>query len=361
MQPMQRWRDALIDAACAFAASRVIVIVTLAAAGRLDHRYADTWDAGYYTTITAFGYGDAALDPATLSHLPAFFPLTPLVLKALAGIGLDPLLAGPIVMTLSSLAALVVLHVLVREGASRRVARLSVAAIAFFPFSYVLSTNYSDGLFLLTSVSAYYAVTRRQPLVAFVAAAGAGLDRPAALALGAAFAWEALRPGRRRRAALAGALGVAIGTGAFFLYLWHVRGTPLASLDAQREWQRTGNPVDLVPYVWHSLTGLHATNLLYLVGVPLGVLGILVLRRTGITGTPLAFAVFALVLPLASGTAMSLPRFLMGTFPFAWAAGLVLDRLPARTVRIVLGLAALGLVGLTVWTYRTPIGGGLAP
>ena len=54
-------------------------------------------------------------------------------------------------------------------------------------------------------------------------------------------------------------------------------------------------------------------------------------------------------------------RFLMGTFPFAWAAGLALDRLPARTVRIVLGLAAVGLVGLTVWTYRTPIGGGLAP
>ena len=358
---MQRWRDALIDAAGAFAASRAIVLVTLAVAGRLDHRYADTWDAGYYTTITAVGYGDSALDAATLSHLPAFFPLTPLVLKGLDAAGLDPLLAGPITMALLSLAALVLLHVVVRERASRRVARLSVAAIAFFPFSYVLSTNYSDGLFLLTSLAAYYAVTRSQPLLAAAAAAGAGLDRPAALALGAAFAWEALRPGRRRRAALAGALGVVAGTGAFFLYLWHVRGTPFASLDAQREWQRTGNPIDLVSYVWHAFSGLHATNILYLAGVPLGVLGILVLRRFGVTGAPIAFALAAVVLPLASGTAMSLPRFLMGTFPFAWAAGLLLDRLPARTARLVLGLSALGLIGLTVWTYRTPIGGGLAP
>ena len=358
---MQRWRDALIDAAGAFAASRAIVLVTLAAAGRLDHRYADTWDAGYYTTITAVGYGDAALDAATFSHLPAFFPLTPLVLKGLHAVGLDPLLAGPITMALVSLAALVLLHVIVRERASRRVARLAVAAISFFPFSYVLSTNYSDGLFLLTSLAAYYAVTRGQPLLAATAAAGAGLDRPAALALGAAFAWEALRPGRRRRAALAGALGVVAGSGAFFVYLWHVRGTPFASIDAQREWQRTGNPIDLVSYVWHAFGGLHATNIVYLAGVPLGVLGILALRRYGVTGAPLAFALAAVVLPLASGTAMSLPRFLMGTFPFAWAAGLLLDRLPARTARLALALSALGLVGLTVWTYRTPIGGGLAP
>ena len=358
---MQRWRDALIDAAGAFAASRAIVLVTLIAAGRLDHRYADTWDAGYYTTITAFGYGSSALDPGTLSHLPAFFPLTPLLLKALDLVGLDPLLAGPIAMTLVSLAALVLLHVVIREHGSRRVARLSVAAIAFFPFSYVLSTNYSDGLFLLASVAAYYAVAQGQPLLAAAAATAAGLDRPAALALGAAFVWEALRPGPRRRAALAGALGVAAGTGAFFLYLWHVRGTPFASLDAQREWQRTGNPVDLVSYVWHAFSGLHATNLLYLAGVPLGVLGVLVLRRSGITGALIAFALFALLLPLASGTAMSLPRFLMGTFPFAWAAGIVLDRLPPRTMQIVLGLSAVGLVGLTLWTYRTPIGGGLAP
>ena len=362
MDRMQRWRDALLDAALLFAASRLIVVGTLAAMGRLDHRYAATWDADYYSTITTFGYGHAGLDPVTLSRLPAFFPLTPLVLRGLEAVGLDPLLAGPITMGLVSLGALVILHVLVRERATRRVARLSVAAIAFFPFSYVLSTNYSDGLFLLASLAAYYAVTRGEPLLAASASIAAGLDRPAAIALAAAFAWEAVRSrAARRRAALAAMAGVVAGLAAFGIYLWHARGTPLASFDAQRAWERTGNPLDLVSYAIGALADPHATRIVYLLGVPLGIAGIAALRRHGIGGSPIVFALLTLVLPLASGTAMSLPRFLMGTFPFAWGAGYVLDRLSARSMRLVLALGAIGLVGLTVWSYRTPIGGGLAP
>jgi sulfite exporter TauE/SafE len=71
-----------------------------------------------------------------------------------------------------------------------------------------------------------------------------------------------------------------------------------------------------------------------------------------------AYAVIAVVAPLATGSAMSLPRFLMGTFPYAVAAGILLDRMDARLRAAVLALSAGGLVFCMWATYR---GGGLAP
>ena len=66
----------------------------------------------------------------------------------------------------------------------------------------------------------------------------------------------------------------------------------------------------------------------------------------------------AIVAPLATGSAMSLPRFLMGTFPYAVAGGLLLEGFRPRVRTVVIAVSAAGLVA-TMWaTYH---GGGLAP
>ena len=64
---------------------------------------------------------------------------------------------------LASLAALVLLHRLCSELRNRRTALLACAAVSFFPFAYVLSTNYSEGLFLLASLGAFAAARSRHP------------------------------------------------------------------------------------------------------------------------------------------------------------------------------------------------------
>jgi hypothetical protein len=55
---------------------------------------------------------------------------------------------------------------------------------------------------------------------------------------------------------------------------------------------------------------------------------------------------------------MSLPRFVMGTFPYALAGGLLLDRVGPRLRGGLLGLSAVGLVACMWATYH---GSGLAP
>ena len=55
---------------------------------------------------------------------------------------------------------------------------------------------------------------------------------------------------------------------------------------------------------------------------------------------------------------MSLPRFLLGSFPFAIAAGKLLDEYPRRVRNGLLVLSSVGLIAMLYCTYHGP---GLAP
>jgi hypothetical protein len=359
---MGRWREAATDALATFAVSRALVLAVLLVPPSQVHAYLTTWDAGFYLTIARCGY-DPACGPPVSAELPAFFPLQPLAARAAGSVGISQAWGGAALAALASLAALVLLHRLCREFGSRRAARLACAGVAFFPFAYVLSTNYSEGLFLLASIGAFAAARSKRPLLAFAAGLAAGFSRPAAIPLAIGLAADAVLAPERRRAALAGALGGLAGVGLVFADLERRRDDWLASLHAQQlGWHRSSSigdaPGELARYVRDAVVLHHAQNLLYLTAVPLAAAGLIVLWRHGIRDGMLVYAVIAVAAPLATGSAMSLPRFVMGTFPYALAAGLLLDRLDARLRGGLLGLSAAGLVACMWATYH---GSGLAP
>ena len=137
----------------------------------------------------------------------------------------------------------------------------------------------------------------------------------------------------------------------------------LASLHAQQlGWQRSTSIVDapgeLARYIRDAITLGHAQNLLYLTGVPLAVIGLVVLWRYGDPRRDARLRGGRRGAPLATGSAMSLPRFLMGTFPYAVAGGILLDRVDPRLRAALLAVSAAGLVACVWATYR---GSGLAP
>ena len=360
--PMGRWREAATDALATFAASRVIVLAVLLVPPTRVHSYLTTWDAGFYLDIARCGY-DPACGPPVSAELPAFFPLQPLAARVAGSVGFSQAWGGALLATLASLAALMLLHRLCSDLRGRRVALLACAAVSFFPFSYVLSTNYSEGLFLLASVAAFTGARSRRPALAFAGALAAGLARPAAIPLAIGLATDGVLAPERRRAALAGAVGAVVGVGLVFADLKRRRDDWLASLHAQQlGWQRSTSIVDapgeLARYVRDAITLGHAQNLLYLTGVPLAAIGLVVLWRHGIRDGMFVYAAIAVVGPLATGSAMSLPRFLMGTFPYALAGGILLDRLDPRLRVALLAVSAAGLAACTWATYR---GSGLAP
>ena len=272
--PMGRWREAATDALGIFTASRLLVLAALLWPPSQVHAYLTTWDAGFYLTIARCGY-DPACGPPVSAELPAFFPLQPFMARVAGTAGISEAWGGAALAALASLGALILLHRLCSELRDRRTARLACAAVAFFPFAYVLSTNYSEGLFLLASIGAFTAARSRRTRCSpsWPASPPGSRGRRRSRSRSASRPMPYLSP-ERRRASLAGAAGAVAGVAIVFADLKRRRDDWLASLHAQQlGWNRSTSIVDapgeLARYVRDAITLGHAQNLLYLTGVPL--------------------------------------------------------------------------------------------
>lgn len=193
------------------------------------------WDSLHYQDIATAGY-EYAKDGG--AHTIAFFPLFPLVIRAVMVFGLSPEAAGTLVNNLAFLGAMVVLYRWVEERHGMSAARWVTAVLAWCPFSVFGTVIYSEGLFLLLSTAAMLAFDRRQ--YAWVALWGtlATATRPTGMALIPAFliaAWI------ERRGAIAYAAGLATSLGVllFSLYCAIRFSDPLAFIQAQRAWRPT--------------------------------------------------------------------------------------------------------------------------
>lgn len=377
-------RAALSAAWSAFAASRLVVFgvavlaaVSLEAAGnreRFDapaltrpfHGLAEVlvsplahWDAVWYLSIAWNGYGATGVDAA-------FFPLYPL-LVFLAGAGSSPgalLLASYAVSLSAFLGALYLLHRLVELELGRAYARPALLLLAFFPASLFFGAPYSESVFLLVSVGAFYAARTGGWAWAGALAAAGSATRSAGVLLLVPLAilwWRS--PGRRRRDALWMALAPG-GLAAYTAYLWIAQGDPFAYLGLQQAWDRSfAGPL---VGVWHGLEAawgapgdlgagggvgeLARRNL-----VDFAFLAFACVAAAGVwRRLPVAYGAYvtaALLLPLSFPVAgeplMSLGRFVAVLFPiFMWLA-LVCEerRLTERAVAV--SAVLLGL--LTTW------------
>src|SRR6185312_6119530 len=115
------------------------------------------WDSVWYLRIAEHGYGNAA------SHAQAaFYPLYPLMMRAVGWVVGSPLLAGILISLACFLVALVLLHRLVALELGARDARATLLDVAFFPTAFFFSAVYSESLFLLLSVGAFLAARRER-------------------------------------------------------------------------------------------------------------------------------------------------------------------------------------------------------
>lgn len=145
------------------------------------------WDAAWYLVIAHYGYRPD-LGAFTVSRA-AFFPLYPLAVSGLEGLGAQPVIAGVLISVAALAIALYGLHRLttlevarlrragrdVGNGFGRRlrvsvdaavdprdVARLAVALTAFAPMAFYFSAVYSESLYLALSVWVFLSARRGQ-------------------------------------------------------------------------------------------------------------------------------------------------------------------------------------------------------
>ena len=135
------------------------------------------WDTFFYYTIATDGYH---WDPAVFRHYNVvFFPLYAMLMRwGGAALGGHPLVAGLIVSLSAFTGALIVLYRLARLDLGEDYAWRVVLLMSTFPYALYYSVVYTESLFLLLSVGAFYAMRRGRLGWVAVCGLAAGLTRP---------------------------------------------------------------------------------------------------------------------------------------------------------------------------------------
>jgi hypothetical protein len=144
------------------------------------------WDSAWYRTIAEGGYPSVLpRDPAgeVEQNAWAFYPLFPMLGRALGTLGLSWPVAGWTISVLSALAAAVVLRSLVDQLGGPSLALWSVALLGSFTVAPVLQFPYSEALALFLLLTVLWCLQRRRYGAAIAVILLLGLARPIAAPL----------------------------------------------------------------------------------------------------------------------------------------------------------------------------------
>lgn len=328
----------LAPALMVFAASRAVVVAAvvttslIVAYDRADFFF--DWDGAHYRRIAAEGYPPLHPPEGGYRADAAFFPLLPLLARALSSFTFLSISAsGVLIATLSSLTAVVAVWFAVRdEVADDATATRSLALWVAWPASFSLSMFYSDALMVTAAAACLLALRRRMWLVAGVAALLASAARPNGAILVLPCAWaavEAIRRDRDLRSLVAPALA-PLGTLAYFAYLYAEFDDLWMWFEAQRlGW---GQEASLTRFFLVSalVDGIRQPDarfdLLIAGAAGLAAVALVIwMWRDRVTPEYAIFATGIIAVALLSSFGASTPRFVLQAFPLFIA--------PARRLR----------------------------
>lgn len=212
------------------------------------------WDAEWYLLIAERGYrsadhfmnGGAARDDRRVAYTAAdttgFFPLYPLLIRALSWVGPSSLAAGVLISNAALLMALWLLRDLVRRDHGEEAATASCWILLCFPTSLFLSAVYAESLMLACLLGALRAARIERPWLAGILGGLCALSRPTGILVVIPLFDELLRSPRRQGARASGARAAALGLpfAALFGYMLYCReafGAWAPFLERQARWR----------------------------------------------------------------------------------------------------------------------------
>jgi hypothetical protein len=317
------------------------------------------WDSGWYKQIAEQGYW---YTPGTQSPV-AFFPLYPLAIRAVMGLGASVYGAGILVTLLCGPLSVVLFTAWARTRVDERTALQAGLLFALYPFSfYLYGVMYSDALFILLVVSAFLLLEKGYLVPAVVLGAIATAARPVAPAvviglLARRFEWKRERGERWSPWDLLPVLS-ALGFACYVLYLRQKFGAPFAFVETQGSpgWDQAPGWDTWLKVHWFHMVFLDGNNAevvsRYVTHALLTVVGLALVwptaRRVG-WGYGL-FILAVLGLP-AVGTKdfMGMGRYLLSAFPLFLTGALLLRERP-RLRHALVAVSAVGLVLLS-WAF----------
>lgn len=283
------------------------------------------WDSGWYDRISRRGY----YYEGGQSNV-AFFPAYPYLARWLGRLTGSHFSAGLLLSNLSLLVALFFVYGIARRYLEDDGARRAVLFVLAFPSAFFFSAFYAESLFLMTVAGALFFYEKDRLLPAALFGMGAALTRSSGVILFPALLLGAMhRRGWRPRAfspRLLFLLLIPAGLGVLMIVQWHQVGDPLAWLKAQAGWGRSSTfPLWTLFQEARNVrleNGLDVLDVASAAGLFVAV-GV-ALRRLDLAHT--IFLLGSVLMPLASGRALSMTRFAACVVPLFVVLALVSSR-----------------------------------
>lgn len=140
----------------------------------------NVWDAPHYISVASSGYQKIGDELNFIIYLP-FFPLLIAVFKFIFQTSF--LISGYLVSFVSSVLLAIILYKLVLLDYSKNTAVLAVLMLFIFPTSFFLHIPYTEAVFMLVSVTAFYLARKRRYFLSFLFVSLAASTKIAGLAL----------------------------------------------------------------------------------------------------------------------------------------------------------------------------------
>lgn len=192
------------------------------------------WDAKSYLALAMHGYSAAG----DARNLIAFFPLYPVVIHAIAIVGISPEIAALLISNVAGVVAAILLYAIARTEQDESSAWRAAAVFTVFPTAYFLFVGYTEALFCTLAFGSVLLCRRRRWLASGVLGGLAAATRLTGLVLVPATLVELWTRRRRLDALWRPLVGVALVLLGFIAYLvtnQMVLGSPFAFVGVQRE------------------------------------------------------------------------------------------------------------------------------
>ena len=338
------------------------------------------WDSGYYLSIVQNGY---------IFKSTAFFPLYPLLIRLVSSITGNIWTSGLWISNFSFLIALFYLYAIAKQEFDENTASRAVFYVAAAPAAFFFSTVYTESIFFLFVVACFYYSRNRKWLFAAIAGALASATRLSGVLVGVFILFEALWQQNIRFVAqpwkleaqfvlikkdvemlpkawkgILASIFATSGLITYMIYLNQKFGDPLAFLHAEKSWNKTIS-WDWFPrliqniYDMHKLTGSIFSGgigsfeylmdtFCVIVFIPLVIIVFIKFRPSFGWFTLLTF-----LLPLISGSLISMRRYVLALIPCyfllaLWGKRPWVDRI---IVGISLPLQAYFLILFSHWFF----------
>jgi len=304
------------------------------------------WDAYWYLSVARDGYRPPVFEAEPHSSNIAFFPLYPLLMRALGPVfGGDLALAGLLVSWLAFFAGLAALHRLLALDLDEPAADLGVWLLALQPWSFAFTAVYTEAVFFLLSVLAMHRARSGRFLWASAFGFLAGLCRlpGCLLVLPIGLEWLARRPRRVRD--LAAIAAVPLGAIGYLGYLWYLTGVPDAFFRVQKAWDN--NLVLGTKLLRWMITGRPERDQLLTLVV---CAGLVALAWKRVRTSYLVYLVASIAMTVSAGM-LTPARHVAAAFPLYAVLASFCAGHPARE-RAILGTCAFGSA-IVYWLWLT--------